>query len=429
MISNIQQEDALKIMKNPTKGKMMDYDNNDLFFIKTNLLGIRVSLFDVATWKNGLAFKNIDFSDNGKPVIKIAELNNGISSNTAYTRKEYSSDVFITKGDLLFSWSGNPETSIDIYKYNLLDGWLNQHIFKVAPKKSMIDKNFFYYVMKFLKPNFTKIATNKQTTGLGHVTLQDIKRISIIIPSLVTQKKIAGVLGALDDKIELNNKINQNLEAQAQALFKSWFVDKKYEIEKNVTLGAVCKCELGGTPSRIKPEYWNGNMSWINSGAVNNFRIIKASEYITETGLQHSATKLLPKKTTVLAITGATLGQISLLEIDSCANQSVVGILENEILPYEFIYPYICYNIKELLSHQTGGAQQHINKQNVEQLALALPKSNVVNEYRNIVSPIFELIANNCFENERLVVLRDTLLPKLMKGEIDVSSVSLRGIE
>lgn len=290
------------------------------------------------------------------------------------------------------------------------------------------DANFVYYLMKSLWPYFKNYEG--QSTTLSILNKSQFSKIDVCIPkNKDIQKKIAGVLGALDDKIELNNKINNNLEQQAQALFKSWFVDKEYEVERETTLGVVCKCELGGTPSRIKSEYWGGNIAWINSGEVNNFRITKASEYITEIGLKHSATKLLPRKTTVLAITGATLGQISLLEIDSCTNQSVVGVLENETLPYEFIYPYICYNIKELLSHQTGGAQQHINKQNVEQLTLSLPKSTLIKDYKNIVAPIFELIAKNCFESERLAAIRDALLPKLMSGEIDVSSVSLRGIE
>ena len=161
--------------KNMADYKHNNFDSNDLFFIETKLLGDRKSLFDLATWKNGLAFKNIDFSNKGKPVIKIAELNNGISNNTAYTDKEYGSDVSLTYGDLVFSWSGNPQTSIDIFRYNLCDGWLNQHIFKVIPKVG-IDRDFLFYIMKYLKPNLIKIATNKQTIGLGHVTLSDIKK-------------------------------------------------------------------------------------------------------------------------------------------------------------------------------------------------------------------------------------------------------------
>ncbi len=188
-------------------------------------------------------------------------------------------------------------------------------------------------------------------------------------------------------------------------------------------LGNVCNCVLGGTPSRVKPEYWNGTIPWINSGEVNNFRIIKPSETITELGLTKSATKLLPLKTTVIAITGATLGQVSLLEIDACANQSVVGIIPNDDYPYEYIYPLIKQRINELTSHQTGGAQQHINKQNVESLDILVPTAADLDKYCNTVHNLYEMIANNCFENEYLTSLRDTLLPKLMSGELDVSDI------
>lgn len=225
--------------------------------------------------------------------------------------------------------------------------------------------------------------------------------------------------------------LNNNLEHQAQAIFKAWFVDfEPFGGElpndwKHTKLGTSCNCVLGGTPSRNKIEYWNGTIPWINSGEVNKFRIIKPSETITNLGLEKSATKLLPTKTTVLAITGATLGQVSLLEIDACANQSVVGIIPNDNLPYEYIYPLIKQNIAELVSNQTGGAQQHINKQNVENLDIVIPPYTYLAKYQNTVCSIYEMIANNCFENERLSSLRDNLLPKLMSGELDVSDLDL----
>ena len=112
---------------------------------------------------------------------------------------------------MVFSWSGNPQTSIDVFRYNLQDGWLNQHIFKVVANEDIVDKEYLYYVLKYLKLNFTQIATNKQTTGLGHVTLSDIKRISVVVPNNSVQKSIVGILKAIDDKILLNNAINDNL--------------------------------------------------------------------------------------------------------------------------------------------------------------------------------------------------------------------------
>lgn len=172
-------------------------------------------------------------------------------------------------------------------------------------------------------------------------------------------------------------------------------------------------------------EFWNGDVPWINSGEVNRFRITTPSEYITKLGVSKSATKLLPAKTTVLAITGATLGQVSLLEIAACTNQSVVGVVPNQTLPYEFIYPFIKSRIQELISHQTGGAQQHINKQNVEGLPVFVPSTDTMEQYVSIVEGLYAAIANNCFENERLVSLRDSLLPRLMSGDLDVSAINL----
>lgn len=193
----------------------MKSDESSLYNVFSKLEGIRWSLFDLANWKNGLAFKKNDFADDGLPIIKIAELNNGISASTSYAKGLYNEDVFIHKGDLLFSWSGNPETSIDIYRYNLQDGWLNQHIFKVTVNESIVIKDYFYYVMKSLKPFFTKIATNKQTTGLGHITISDLKRLSLIVPQKSIQDIVVEILKPLDDKIALNTAINENLHWQA----------------------------------------------------------------------------------------------------------------------------------------------------------------------------------------------------------------------
>lgn len=167
-------------------------------------------LYDLANWKNGLAFKKINFSDSGYPIIKIAELKNGISSQTSFTKENYSDEVFVKNDDLIFSWSGNPETSIDVFLYRLPDGYLNQHSFKVTPKYET-NKYFLYYMLKYLKPLFKHIASNKQTTGLGHVTISDLKEIKVRIPDLFLQEKFLKIIKGIDDKIELNTKINNNL--------------------------------------------------------------------------------------------------------------------------------------------------------------------------------------------------------------------------
>lgn len=318
---------------------------------------------------------------------------------------------------------------------NVLDygeiGFGSTEYIVIRAKPNVTDSNYLYYLIISSIVREPAIKSMVGSSGRQRVQTDVVKNIEIDLPPLNEQKQIASILKSIDDKIELNNEINENLEKQAEAIFKSWFVDfepfggakpSSWIVE---SLGNVCHCSLGGTPSRSNPEYWNGDIPWINSGEVNNFRIIRPSEYITKLGLNKSATKLLSAKTTVIAITGATLGQVSLLEIDTCTNQSVVGVTPSNQLPYEFVYPYIKSNIEKLISHQTGGAQQHINKQNVESLSVIIPPSDIIKCYTNLVKDLYSSISVNCFENEKLVKLRDALLPKLMSGEIDVSNVNI----
>lgn len=308
----------------------------------------------------------------------------------------------------------------------------NQACCNLTINDEVADYEFVYYS---LKNDYTTLASLANGGAQQNLNAQIIKDYVLKMPSLADQRRITSILSSLDRKIELNNKINADLEEMAQAIFKNWFVDfepfkdgKFVDSELGMipegwkvgTLGEFCKCLLGGTPSRSKEEYWNGEVNWINSGEINKFRILEASEKITELGLAKSATKLLPKKTTVLAITGATLGQVSLLEIDTCANQSVIGVLENTEVPYEYIYPFIKDRIEMLIQHQTGGAQQHINKDNVESLIFLLPAINVLEDYISLVSPMYKRIESQCFENLYLSTLRDTLLPRLMSGELEV---------
>lgn len=393
-----------------------------------------VRLGDVCSIQRGASPRPIQkfISKEGMPWVKIADAT-GISSRYINSTSEYiikegvSKSRIVYPGDLIVSNSATP----GLPKFMAIeacvhDGWL------IIRDFDGIDKVFLYYV--FL--NIRRRLSN-QANGSVFMNLKTdiVKDFVIKLPTLDDQRRIASILSSLDRKIELNNKINADLEEMAQAIFKNWFVDfepfkdgKFVDSELGMipegwkvgTLGDFCKCLLGGTPSRSKEEYWNGDVNWINSGEINKFRILEASEKITELGLSKSATKLLPKKTTVLAITGATLGQVSLLEIDTCANQSVIGVLENTEIPYEYIYPFIKDRIEMLIQHQTGGAQQHINKDNVESLIFLLPAKNVLENYISLVGPMYKRIESQCFENLYLSTLRDNLLPRLMSGEIEV---------
>lgn len=404
---------------------MEEFDKSSLYYVDSTLEGTRYSLYDTASWKNGLAFKNIDFSETGLPVIKIAELNNGISSSTAYTDKTYSQDVFLTKGDYVFSWSGNPETSIDIYKYNLSAGWLNQHIFKVTPKTEIIDKGFFFYLMKFLKPYFKKIATNKQTTGLGHVTISDLQRMSVTLPPLPTQKKIAAILSSLDVKIELNNKINTNLEQQAQALFKNWFVDfepfggKMPEGWKVGKLGDFVEIKRGGSPRPIQKFLSDEGYRWLKISDVTSLSapfVLNIAEHIKEEGL--SKTVFLKAGSLVLS-NSATPGIPKILDLDTCIHDGWLYFPKSQ-LSNEYLYLLFKEIRPQLLNLGNGSIFTNLKTDILKNFEISLPSTETLSKFQNIIKPIFEKVLATQREIKQLETLRDTLLPKLMNGEIEV---------
>jgi type I restriction enzyme S subunit len=229
--------------------------------------------------------------------------------------------------------------------------------------------------------------------------------------------------------MDLRLSLSNNLEKLADAYFRAWFIDynvtssliigeqhssiKNSDVSRELfgesfketeignipnswevgTLGDYCDVLLGGTPSRSNPSYWNGDIPWINSGKVNDFRITTASEWITQKGLQGSSTKVMPKGTTVLAITGATLGQYSRLEFECCANQSVIGLVPKTKLTNNFVYLSLKHDINQLVDKQTGGAQQHINRNDVVTFKFALPPEEVIQAFEEIVAPIFDAIS------------------------------------
>ena len=411
----------------------------------------------------GIAASAVPFDASLHTYLRITDINDDGSLNKCglMSVDEDDADKYLLKpNDIVFARTGN--STGRSYFYDGSDGELVYagFLIKFSLDSAKVNPRILKYYTHS-KPYYDWVQSFGTGSTRGNINAKTYGNMPITLPPRDIQDKIVDVLKSLDDKIEVNRRINDNfydafievmliwlltshrndnLEQLAMALFKSWFVDfepfkdgefveselgmipKGWRVE---SLGNVCKCLLGGTPSRNKEDYWNGDIAWINSGEVNEFRITKPSEYITEEGLKNSATKLLPRKTTVLAITGATLGQVSLLEIDTCANQSVIGVLENDILPYEYIYPLINDRISELCSHMTGGAQQHINKNNVEGLCIIVPPSDVIERYKEKTSPIYNLIGNYCIEAKKITSLRDSLLPKLMAGEVKVNETKV----
>lgn len=336
-------------------------------------------------------------------------------------RKEYHSE-FKVKGPGVFTGRSG---SLGGMFYIDEDYWPHNTTLYVSDFHGNDPKYCYYFLSSF---DFEKFNAG---TGVPTLNRNHIHGIPVKVASVLTQKQIALILSAYDEKIENNNKIIKNLELTAQTIFNEWFVNFRFPGHEKVkfvdsemgkipeewevkNIKDIFTVILGGTPSREKPEYWDGDIPWINSGEVNKLRILEATEHITEMGLNKSNARLIKSGATVLAITGATLGQVSRLEIDSTANQSVVGIFDEEDILNEYLYLYITNNILDLISGASGGAQQHINKQMVETYQILIPSENIIKDFNKKIKPNYILIKELFKENISLKSQRDQLLAKLI---------------
>lgn len=282
-------------------------------------------------------------------------------------------------------------------------------------------------------------STIKHLTGVG------LKQVEFKFPPLGEQKKIAAVLSALDAKIELNNRINAELEALAKTLYDYWFVQFDFpdangrpyksaggkmvyneKLQRKIpegwavsTIGDSFKTSLGGTPSRRNKSYWApAEVNWLNSEDKETLSVVEADEHISREGLKNSAAKLLPVGTVILSIVRHI--RASILGVEAATNQSVIGIEETDSIKNYFIYPLIVREIPRYMKQRTGAQQPHINKAAVDETLFVLPESGILREYTKHVEPVFHQIRNNSLQNQELTRLRDWLLPMLMNGQVQV---------
>lgn len=375
----------------------------------------------------GIGASAVDYDENKFTYLRITDIEDdgSLNKNGLMSVDDEKSDQYLLeKNDIVFARTGASTGRNYFY-----DGEINNMVYagfliKFSLNPELVNPKFVKYYC--LSQKYKEwISSSLTGSTRPNINEKQLSEMPIELPDRFYQDKVVEILDSISQKIQLNNETNNNLHDLCNNLYfklVSQLDDTNSSVE---SIKNVAKCVLGGTPSRTKKEYWNGSINWINSGEINKFRIIKASEKITELGLNKSSTTLLPSGTTVLAITGATLGQVSRLEIDSCANQSVIGIITNKKELNNYMYLSILNSINDLVLKQTGGAQQHINKNDVETHEIIVPSTELISQFDEIIRPLFDQISVNCFEINKLEQLRDTLLPKLMNGEIDLDNIEI----
>jgi len=266
---------------------------------------------------------------------------------------------------------------------------------------------------------FKNVDINSMDSGsaIPSTSRDEIYELEILLPPITEQRAIASILSSLDDKIDLLYRQNKTLEEMAETLFRQWFVVETPDIK---LLGDCIKTTSGGTPSRTKMEYYdNGIYQWIKSKELNGGYILETEEKITEEALKNSSAKLLPENSVLIAMYGATVGQFAIIGQEATCNQAICACVPNDSYPYTFIYHTIKFNVNELKSRAVGSAQQNISQVLIKSLDIAV--NDNIGKFHLEVDPMMKKIKSNYKQIRTLEKLRDTLLPKLMSGEVKVS--------
>ena len=278
------------------------------------------------------------------------------------------------------------------------------------------------------------ITGNAVGTTMLNLSKGILSNLPLLVPSHEDQRRIASILSSLDRKIELNNKINADLEEMAQAIFKNWFVDfepfkdgkfvdselgKIPEGWKVGRLTDIIKLMPGGTPKTSEPLYWdNGTIPFFSPKDVNGVYCFATEKHITETGLNKCSSNLYPKDTIFITCRG-TVGKVCLAACDMAMNQSNYAIRAIDGYSLSYVFFLVKSVVERLIKKSNGAVFSAITSKDFDEEIL-IPSQKAVEDFTNVIDGFFRRIFTIGTENSRLSLLRDTLLPRLMSGEIEV---------
>ena len=363
----------------------------------------------------------------------------GSSGITGWHNEKRNSGVTLTIGR-----SGASMGTVLFYKG---DSWpLNTCLYVTDFQNN--DPLFSYYLLKQI--DFFSYNSGSAQPSLNRNLIYDIK---IKCPSFYEQQGIAHILGTLDDKIELNRRQNATLEAMAQAIFKDWFVDfgpvhAKMEGRQPEGMSREiadlfpdrlddegkpegwgwkplsCFFELlgGGTPKTSVDEYWNGEIPWfsvVDTPSGSDLFVVNTQKNITKYGFENSSVKIVPQNCTIITARG-TVGKLALTGVPMTINQSCYAAKSSKYIGNFFIYFLLRKSISHLESNAHGSVFSTITRSTFETIYSDYPTESLCIAFEESVFPLMEKIKKNVLEVNTLSFLRDTLLPKLISGELRV---------
>jgi type I restriction enzyme S subunit len=423
--------------------------------------------------------KTPSYSEAGYPMVRVVDVKGGALDLTGTKRVDEAVYADFSKGrdpeigDLVISRVG----SYGVVSYvNSNDKFcLGQNTALIVPK---INSRFLYYqlVSPLVKQqiDFMVVGAVQKT-----ISLKSIKQLQITLPSKSEQEAIAHILGTLDDKIELNRQMNETLEAMAQALFKSWFVDFDPVIDNalaagneipeplqaraekrqalgdqrkplapeiqslfpdrfvftdemgwvpegwNVTeVGNEFEITGGGTPSTKEPAYWeNGTNAFCtpkDMSGLGTIRLGSTERHLTDLGVSKVSSGLLPGGTVVMS-SRAPIGYLAITDIPVAVNQGIIAMLPNETYSPMFMLLWARANMASIEDRANGSTFQEISKKNFRPIPFLKPNSNLVTAFTEQAQALYQRLSSSDSQVSSLIKVRDALLPKLLSGELRIS--------
>lgn len=384
----------------------------------------------------GIAASAVEYSEDLYTYLRISDITDDgrINKNDLKSVKEQNAKDYLLKpNDIVFARTGGSTGRNYFY-----DGKDGQFVyagflikFSINPQK-VNPKYIKYYCQSKIYRDWVHSFNTGSTRG--NINAQTYSQLPIILPPRTQQDILVKMLSSLDDKIELNNKINQNLEQQAQAIFKSWFVDfepfdgKMPDDWKIGTISELGTVVGGSTPSKKNPEYYTNNgIAWITPKDLSrkNLKFISKGEIdITDKGFKNSSVTIMPKGT-VLFSSRAPIGYISIAQNDVTTNQGFKSVIPFQTVGTPYVYLYLKNNITLIENMAAGSTFKEVSGSIMQNIPALIPSKKILKRFNTLCDKIFRKQEYLEVENEKLTQLRDTLLPKLMSGEIDVDKVEI----
>ena len=301
----------------------------------------------------------------------------------------------------------------------------NQSCYGLRAKKGLVDEEYLFYL---LKHNMVVLKKNTHGSVFDTITRDTFDGIEVELPSLVEQKVVASILRDLDDKIEVNNEINKNLQEQAQTIYREMFVNAKNNQRQTCRAEEYFDIAIGKTPPRKEHQWFTtdpSDVTWVSISDMGNCDtfIRRSSEQLTQKAVDKFNIRVIPSNTVLLSFK-LTVGRIAISYGEMTTNEAIAHFKTDKAFINEYLYCYLKdFNYQTLGS--TSSIATAVNSKIIKAMPFIIPTDDEISRFHTIVDPIFKQILNNQLENDSLAEMRGALLPRLMSGELDVSKIDL----